>query len=155
MKCGSQQTELHGRAICSGQGGLRMGSGGGADYKLEAADTDDLYHTEVRRQSDGDDQPSVTSLDVPGVDPSSTGAEVKNALNAFYLRKAPGLDEFTSDIWQKVAAIKVIPKAGKDDYARPKTSVHRPAPCAGQNRGKNAGRAPLTDLMLNCAMLGS
>ncbi|GBP98469.1 Putative 115 kDa protein in type-1 retrotransposable element R1DM [Eumeta japonica] len=86
--------------------------------------------------------------DLPGVDPPFTGAEVRFALKAFHPRKAPGIDGFTSDICQaaifrdlglflamankclelgyfprawKVAAIKVIPKPGKEDYARPKS----------------------------------
>ncbi|GBO98333.1 hypothetical protein EVAR_84197_1 [Eumeta japonica] len=40
----------------------------------------------------------------------------------------------------KVAAIKVIPKPGKDDYARPKSYRPIGLPCAGQNSGKDAGR---------------
>ncbi|GBP90792.1 Retrovirus-related Pol polyprotein from type-1 retrotransposable element R1 [Eumeta japonica] len=112
----------------------------------DQVDTDYSHHAEVRRQTDGDDRPPETSGDLPGVDPPFTGAEVKNALKAFHPRKAPGIDGFTSDICQaaifrdlgvflamankclelgyfprawKVAAIKVIPKPGKDDYARP------------------------------------
>ncbi|GBP08076.1 hypothetical protein EVAR_39395_1 [Eumeta japonica] len=42
------------------------------------------HHAEVRRQTDGDDRPPVTSGDLPGVDPPFTGAEVKNALKAFH-----------------------------------------------------------------------
>ncbi|GBP96829.1 Putative 115 kDa protein in type-1 retrotransposable element R1DM [Eumeta japonica] len=114
----------------------------------DRVDTDYPHHAEVRRQTDGDDRPPATSGDLPGVDPPFTGAEVKNALKAFHPRKAPGIDGFTSDICQaaifrdlgvflamankclelgyfprawKVAAIKVIPKPGKDDYARPKS----------------------------------
>ncbi|GBP46527.1 RNA-directed DNA polymerase from mobile element jockey [Eumeta japonica] len=79
------------------------------------------------------------------MDPSFTGAEVKNALKAFHPLKAPGIDRLTPDICQvaifwdlksfllmenkclklgyfpqtwKVAAIKVIPKPGKDEYTR-------------------------------------
>ncbi|GBP24119.1 Retrovirus-related Pol polyprotein from type-1 retrotransposable element R1 [Eumeta japonica] len=114
----------------------------------DRVDTDYPHHAEVRRQTDGDDRPPVTSGDLPGVDPPFTGAEFKNALKAFHPRKASGIDGFTSDICQatifrdlgvflamankcleleyfprawKVAAIKVIPKPGKDDYVRPKS----------------------------------
>ncbi|GBP77957.1 Probable RNA-directed DNA polymerase from transposon BS [Eumeta japonica] len=135
----------------------------------DRVDTDYPHHVQVRRQTDADDQPPVTSGDLPGVDPPFTGAEVRNALKAFHPRKAPGIDEFTSDICQaaifrdlglflamankclelgyfprawKVAAIKVIPKPGKDDYIRPVLQAHKPVQCIEQNRGKNAGRAP-------------
>ncbi|GBP61749.1 hypothetical protein EVAR_31077_1 [Eumeta japonica] len=64
----------------------------------DRVNTDDPYHTEVRRQTDGDDRPPVTSGDLPEVDPPFTGAEVKNALKAFHPRKAQGNDGFTSDI---------------------------------------------------------
>ncbi|GBP78580.1 Putative 115 kDa protein in type-1 retrotransposable element R1DM [Eumeta japonica] len=114
----------------------------------DRVDTDDPYHTEVRRRTDGSSQPPEASGDLPGVDPPFTGAEVRFALKAFHPRKAPGIDGFTSDICQaaifrdlglflamankclelgyfprawKVAAIKVIPKPGKEDYARPKS----------------------------------
>ncbi|GBP82530.1 hypothetical protein EVAR_91655_1 [Eumeta japonica] len=54
-------------------------------------------------------------------------------------------DPYHTESWDtrawKVAAIKVIQKPGKD-YARPKS--YRPIGllCAGQNSGKDAGRAP-------------
>ncbi|GBP26465.1 Putative 115 kDa protein in type-1 retrotransposable element R1DM [Eumeta japonica] len=112
----------------------------------DRVDTDDSCHTEVRRRTDGGSQPPETSGDLPGADPPFTGTEIKNALKAFHPRKAPGIDGFTSDICQaaifcdlglflamankylelgyfprawKVAAIKVIPKPGKEDYVRP------------------------------------
>ncbi|GBP04183.1 hypothetical protein EVAR_19131_1 [Eumeta japonica] len=56
----------------------------------DRVDTDDPYHTEVRRRTDGSSQPPEASGDLPGVDPPFTGAEV-------------------------------IPKPGKEDYARPKS----------------------------------
>ncbi|GBP23609.1 Putative 115 kDa protein in type-1 retrotransposable element R1DM [Eumeta japonica] len=114
----------------------------------EDVDYDDPYHTEVRRRTDGSSQPPEAPGDLPGVDPPFTGAEVRFALKAFHPRKDPGIDGFTSDICQaaifrdlglflamankclelgyfprawKVAAIKVIPKPGKEDYARPKS----------------------------------
>ncbi|GBP33038.1 Putative 115 kDa protein in type-1 retrotransposable element R1DM [Eumeta japonica] len=114
----------------------------------DRVDTDDPYHTEVRRQTDGSSQPPEASGNLPGVNPPFTGAEIRFALKAFHLRKAPGIDGFTSDICQaaifrdlglflamankclelgyfprawKVATIKVIPKPGKEDYARPKS----------------------------------
>ncbi|GBP90781.1 Putative 115 kDa protein in type-1 retrotransposable element R1DM [Eumeta japonica] len=97
------------------------------------------------RQTDGDDRPPATSGICPG-GPTFTGLRLKTP-KAFHPRKAPGIDGFTSDICQaaifrdlgvflamankclelgyfpawKVAAIKVIPKPGKDDYARPKS----------------------------------
>ncbi|GBP39696.1 Putative 115 kDa protein in type-1 retrotransposable element R1DM [Eumeta japonica] len=107
---------------------------------------DDPHHADVRRQTDGDDQPPATLGDLPGVDQPE--AEVRNALKAFHPRKAPGIDGFTSDICQaaifrdqgvflamankclelgyfprawKVVAIKVILKPCKDDYTRPKS----------------------------------
>ncbi|GBP71822.1 hypothetical protein EVAR_88677_1 [Eumeta japonica] len=61
-------------------------------FSDDRVDTDDLHYTEVRRQTNGDDQPSVTSGDLHGVDPPFTGAEVKNALKAFHPRKALGID---------------------------------------------------------------
>ncbi|GBP90798.1 Putative 115 kDa protein in type-1 retrotransposable element R1DM [Eumeta japonica] len=114
----------------------------------DRVDTDDPDHTEVRRRTDGGSQPLETSGDLPGVDPPFIQAEIRNALKAFHPRKAPGIDGFTSDICQvvifrylglflamankclelgyfprawKVAAIKVIPKPGKEDYAHPKS----------------------------------
>ncbi|GBP19486.1 Putative 115 kDa protein in type-1 retrotransposable element R1DM [Eumeta japonica] len=114
----------------------------------DQVDTDDPYHTEVRRRTDGGSQPPETSGDLPGVDPPFTGAEIRSALKAFHPRKAPGIDGFTSDICQaaifrdlglflamankdlelgyfprawKVAAIKIIPNPGKEDYGRPKS----------------------------------
>ncbi|GBP83129.1 Putative 115 kDa protein in type-1 retrotransposable element R1DM [Eumeta japonica] len=113
----------------------------------DRVDTDDPYHTEVRRRTDGDSQPPEASEDLPRVNPSFTGAEVRSALKAFHPRKARGIDGFMSDKCQaaifqdlglflemannclelryfprtwKVAAIKMIPKAGKEDYGRPK-----------------------------------
>ncbi|GBP23733.1 Putative 115 kDa protein in type-1 retrotransposable element R1DM [Eumeta japonica] len=134
----------------------------------DRVDTDDPHYAEVRRQTDGDDQPPVTSKDLPGVDSPFTGAEVRNALKAFHPRNAPDIDAFTSDICQavifqdlrlflamankcleleyfpwawKVAAIKVIPKPDKNDYTRPKS--YRPIGLlrVEKNRGKDAGRA--------------
>ncbi|GBP32951.1 hypothetical protein EVAR_20131_1 [Eumeta japonica] len=63
-----------------------------------AVDTDDPYHTDVRRQTDGDDALPVTSRNLPEADPSFTGAEVKKAFKAFHPRKVPGIDGFSSDI---------------------------------------------------------
>ncbi|GBP73989.1 hypothetical protein EVAR_76664_1 [Eumeta japonica] len=54
----------------------------------------------MRKATDGDDQPPVTSGDLSGVDPPFTGIEVKNALKAFHPRKVPDIDAFTSDICQ-------------------------------------------------------
>ncbi|GBP42626.1 Retrovirus-related Pol polyprotein from type-1 retrotransposable element R1 [Eumeta japonica] len=90
----------------------------------------------------------VHRIILSGVDPPFAGAELKMALKAFNPKKAPGIDDFTSDIchavilrdlglflavankclrlgyfpgaWKK-AAIKVIPKPGKDDYSRQKS----------------------------------
>ncbi|GBP26544.1 hypothetical protein EVAR_86047_1 [Eumeta japonica] len=61
-------------------------------------DIDDPHYAEVRRQTDGDDQPPITSGDLPGIYPTFTGAEVKNAFKVFHVRKAPGIDEITLDI---------------------------------------------------------
>ncbi|GBP47015.1 Retrovirus-related Pol polyprotein from type-1 retrotransposable element R1 [Eumeta japonica] len=66
----------------------------------DRADTDDPYHTEVRRRTDGSSQPPEASGDLPGVDPPFTGAEIRFALKAFHPRKAPGIDGFTLDICQ-------------------------------------------------------
>ncbi|GBP24847.1 Putative 115 kDa protein in type-1 retrotransposable element R1DM [Eumeta japonica] len=111
-------------------------------------DTDDPYHTELRRRTDGSVRPPEAPDILSGMDPPFTGAEVKMALKAFNPKKAPRIDGFTSDICQtailrdlglflamankclqlgyfprawKVATIKVIPKPGKDDYSRPKS----------------------------------
>ncbi|GBP97548.1 Putative 115 kDa protein in type-1 retrotransposable element R1DM [Eumeta japonica] len=118
----------------------------------DRVDTDYPHHAEVRRQTDGDDRPLLTSGDLPGVDSRFTGAEVKNALKAFHPRKAPGIDGFKSDICQtaifrdlgvflamankclelgyfprawKVAAIKVIPKPDKGRLC-PRPKFYRP-----------------------------
>ncbi|GBP78752.1 Putative 115 kDa protein in type-1 retrotransposable element R1DM [Eumeta japonica] len=114
----------------------------------DQVDTDGPHHAEIRRRTDGIGCPPEALDVLSGVDPPFTGAELKIALRAFNPKKAPGIDGFTSDICQaailrdlglflavankclrlgyfprawKVAAIKVIPKPGKDDYSRPKS----------------------------------
>ncbi|GBP26876.1 hypothetical protein EVAR_16456_1 [Eumeta japonica] len=112
-------------------------------FSDDRVDTDDLHYTAIRRRTDGDDQPPVTSGDLPGVDSPFIGAKVKNALKTFHHRKAPSIDGFTLDIYQaaifrdlelflalankclewgflrawKVSVINVIPKLSKDNYA--------------------------------------
>ncbi|GBP21019.1 Retrovirus-related Pol polyprotein from type-1 retrotransposable element R1 [Eumeta japonica] len=132
----------------------------------DQVDTDGPHHAEIRRRTDGIGCPPEALDVLSGVDPPFTGAELKIALRAFNPKKAPGIDGFTSDICQaailrdpglflavankclrlgyfprawKVAAIKVIPKPGKDDYSRPKS--YRPIgllSVMGKNRGKDA-----------------
>ncbi|GBP58789.1 hypothetical protein EVAR_25862_1 [Eumeta japonica] len=71
-------------------------------FPNDRVDTDDSYHTEVRRRTDGGSQPPATSEDLLEMDPPFVGAEVINALIKFHPRKSPGIDEFTSDICQTV-----------------------------------------------------
>ncbi|GBP04945.1 Putative 115 kDa protein in type-1 retrotransposable element R1DM [Eumeta japonica] len=126
---------------------IRKGSGGGTDCKLEAV---------------------LLCIGRENL-PTFSGAEVKKAHKAFHPRKAPGIDGFISDICQaaifqdlglfptivnkclelghfpwtwKVAAIKVIPKLGKDDYACLKS--YRPIglfPVLHKTRGKDDSQA--------------
>ncbi|GBP45067.1 Stromal interaction molecule homolog [Eumeta japonica] len=111
-------------------------------------DANDSGQTCSPRRTDGSVCPPEALDILFEMDPPFTGAEVKMALKAFNPKKAPGIDGFTSDICQaaimrdlglflamankclrlgyfprawKVAAIKVIPKPGKDDYSRPKS----------------------------------
>ncbi|GBP32112.1 Coiled-coil and C2 domain-containing protein 1-like [Eumeta japonica] len=70
----------------------------------DRVDTDYPHHAEVRRQTDGDDRPSATSGDLPGVDSPFTGAESWDTF--------PGLEG---------GGHKGNPEAGQDDYARPKS----------------------------------
>ncbi|GBP83805.1 Putative 115 kDa protein in type-1 retrotransposable element R1DM [Eumeta japonica] len=89
----------------------------------DRVDTDYPHHAEVRRQTDGDDRPPATSGDLPGVDPPFTGAEaaIFRDLGVFLAMANKCLElGYFPRAW-KVAAIKVIPKPGKDDYARPKS----------------------------------
>ncbi|GBP97782.1 Putative 115 kDa protein in type-1 retrotransposable element R1DM [Eumeta japonica] len=89
----------------------------------DRVDTDDPYHTEVRRRTDGSSQPPEASGDLPGVDPPFTGAEaaIFRDLGLFLAMANKCLElGYFPRAW-KVAAIKVIPKPGKEDYARPKS----------------------------------
>ncbi|GBP71668.1 LINE-1 reverse transcriptase homolog [Eumeta japonica] len=82
------------------------------------------HTSEHRKRTDLGSQTSATLGDLPEVNPPFTGDEFGNTFKEFHPRKSPGIDGFTSDICQavwKVAAIKVIPKPGKDDYTRPKS----------------------------------
>ncbi|GBP76312.1 hypothetical protein EVAR_59256_1 [Eumeta japonica] len=61
-------------------------------------DADNPYHMKVRRQTNGDRRPPVSSGDQSGMDPSFAPTKIKNEQTAFYSRKAPGINGFTSDI---------------------------------------------------------
>ncbi|GBP85083.1 Putative 115 kDa protein in type-1 retrotransposable element R1DM [Eumeta japonica] len=88
----------------------------------DRVDTDDPYHTEVRRRTDGSSQPPEASGICPG-GPTFTGAEaaIFRDLGLFLAMANKCLElGYFPRAW-KVAAIKVIPKPGKEDYARPKS----------------------------------
>ncbi|GBP89240.1 LINE-1 reverse transcriptase homolog [Eumeta japonica] len=119
-------------------------------FPNDQVDSDDPYHTEIKRRTDGDGRLPVTSEELPQMNTPFTGTEIKNALKAFHPRKAPGIDGFMSNIYQAamfrdlelflamankrlelgyfprawkaaLSSIKVIPKPVKDDYTRPKS----------------------------------
>ncbi|GBP65861.1 RNA-directed DNA polymerase from mobile element jockey [Eumeta japonica] len=89
----------------------------------DRVDTDEPHHADARRQTNGDDRPPITSEDLPGMDPPFTGAEaaIFRELGLFLAMANKCLElGYFPRAW-KVAAIKVIPKPGKEDYARPKS----------------------------------
>ncbi|GBP55226.1 hypothetical protein EVAR_36809_1 [Eumeta japonica] len=89
----------------------------------DQVDINDLHHTAVRRRTDGDNQLPITSGDLPGVNPNFTRAEkaIFWDLRLFLAMTNKCLDlGFFPRAW-KVAAIKIIPKPSKDDYARTKS----------------------------------
>ncbi|GBP66123.1 hypothetical protein EVAR_51292_1 [Eumeta japonica] len=69
-------------------------------FSDDRADTKDPHYTAVRTRTDRDDQPPVTSGDLPRVDPPFTGAEVKNVLKLFHSRKALSIDGLISNTYQ-------------------------------------------------------
>ncbi|GBP95482.1 Retrovirus-related Pol polyprotein from type-1 retrotransposable element R1 [Eumeta japonica] len=137
------------KRFCSAQDGESMWDGIYRVIKEIGKNREDVLLKTDSGQVLGPDESATRNFgDLPGVDPPFTGAEIRNALKAFHPQKALDIDEFTSDICQaaifwdlrlflamankclelryfhrawKVAAIKVIPKPGKEDYGRPKS----------------------------------
>ncbi|GBP66485.1 hypothetical protein EVAR_85631_1 [Eumeta japonica] len=93
-KSGPQQMGVRGQGVPKESAALLTET----FFPDDQVDTDDPFHMEVRRRTDGDCLPPMASEDLPGMDLPFTSAEIKDALKGFHPRKVPDINGFISVI---------------------------------------------------------